>query len=89
MAKKEQLEKSRAKVQKLMREGHVTEQIQQKEKMTKELVENTDVDLEFELISKPVLSITGRNLVFAKDDILPFWFFFTDLVFQLEKFKIL
>ena len=65
IAKKEQLEKSRAEIQKLMREGHVTEQIQQKEKITKELVQNTDVDLMCEFISKPVLSATGNATGFC------------------------
>ena len=62
MAKKEQLEEPRAKVRKLMREGHVTEQIQQKDKMTKELVKNTEVDLKCELIRRPVLIARGTEI---------------------------
>ena len=65
MAKKEQLEEPQAKVQKLMREGHVTEQIQQKDTMAEELVQNTEVDLTCELISKAVLSAAGNATAFT------------------------
>jgi len=67
MLKKDELEKIQAEVHSLLKDGHVTEQIRQKKKITEEL-ERHDVDKidGCELADPPTLTQTGiliqRNL---------------------------
>ena len=59
MSKKEQLEESRIKVQRWLRDSHVTEQIQQRQQMSEELKRYLDIELSCELISKPAIVYLG------------------------------
>ena len=58
MAKKEQLEESRAKLHNLMRESHITEQLQQKEQISQELTSHLDVELKS---YQPTLFLTAST----------------------------
>ena len=60
MSKKEQLEESRIKVQRWLRDSHVTEQIQQRQQMSEELKRYLDVELNCELRSKPAIVNKGN-----------------------------
>lgn len=62
MAKKEQLEETRTKLYRFMRDSHVIDQVKQKQEMTEELVRHRDVELQNELPSKPVLIAKGKPL---------------------------
>ena len=62
MSKKEQLEESRIKVQRWLRDSHVTEQIQQRQEMSEELKRYLDVELSCELTSRPIIVNKG-NLI--------------------------
>ena len=60
MSKKEQLEESRNKVQRWLRDSHVTEQIQQRQQMSEELKRYLDVELNCELTSRPAIVYLGE-----------------------------
>ena len=62
MSKKEQLEESFIKVQRWLRDSHVTEQIQQRQEMSEELKKYLDVELSCEFTSRPVI-INKGNLI--------------------------
>ena len=59
MSKKEQLQESRIKVQRWLRDSHVIEQIQQRQQMSEELKRYLDVERNCELTSKPAIVYTG------------------------------
>ena len=63
MSQKEQLEESRMKVQKLLRDSHVTEQIQQKEQLTQQITKNVKEKLEFKLTKLPIVITQGKLIV--------------------------
>ena len=64
LAKKEQLQESASKVRRIMRDGHSTDKIRQKQQMTEELQERIDVDFSScELASNSTLLVTGKNLL--------------------------
>ena len=63
MSQKEQLEESRMRLQKLLRDSHVTEQIQQKEQLTQQIGKNLDVQLEFKHTKLPVVITQGKLIV--------------------------
>ena len=60
MSKKEQLEESHIKVQRWLRDSHVTEQIQQRQEMSEELQRYLDGELSCELTSKPAIINKGN-----------------------------
>ena len=62
MSQKEQLEESRMTVQKLLKDSHVTEQIQQKEQLTQQIGKNLDVQLEFKHTKLPMVITQGKLL---------------------------
>ena len=63
MSQKEQLEEFRIRVQKLLKDSHVTEQIQQKEQLTQQIGKNLDVQLEFKLTKLPIVITQGKLIV--------------------------
>jgi len=64
MLKKDGLEKTQAEVHRLLKDGHVTEKIRQKKRMTEEL-ERHDADKlnDCELVDPPTLIHTGMLLI--------------------------
>ena len=63
MSQKEQLKKSCLTVQKLLKDSHVTEQIQQKEQLTQQITKNVNEELEFRH-TKPVLVGQSKAITF-------------------------
>ncbi|XP_067943286.1 tripartite motif-containing protein 59-like [Watersipora subatra] len=63
MAKKERLEESCTEVRKWLRESHVTEKMEQKQQMTDQLMNNTDVTIDCPLTRTPALIHTGKQFV--------------------------
>ncbi|XP_067941924.1 uncharacterized protein [Watersipora subatra] len=61
MAKKERLEESCSEVRKWLRESHVMEKVEQKQQMTGELVNNTDVVINCPLMRTPALIQTSKQ----------------------------
>ncbi|XP_067943271.1 E3 ubiquitin-protein ligase TRIM56-like [Watersipora subatra] len=60
MAKKERLEESCSDLRKWLRESHVIEKVEQKQQMTDEVVNNTDVMIDCPLTRTPALIHTGE-----------------------------
>jgi len=73
MTKEEGLKKTQAEVHRLLKDGHVTEKIRQKKRITEEL-DRQDADKldDCELADLPNLIQTGK-LSTSKTIILPFW----------------
>ncbi|XP_067941718.1 uncharacterized protein [Watersipora subatra] len=63
MAKKERLEESCSEVRKWLRESHVTEKVEQRQQMTDELVNNTDVKVDCPLTRTPALIHSSNQLL--------------------------
>ena len=63
-SKKEQLDELHTRIHILNRDGHVTEKIRQKDKVTAELTKYLDVEFgRCELTAKPELVINGRYII--------------------------
>ncbi|XP_067943234.1 uncharacterized protein [Watersipora subatra] len=61
MAKKERLEESCSEVRKWLRESHVTQKVEQRQQMTDELVNNTDVNIDCLITRTPALIQTNKQ----------------------------
>ncbi|XP_067943266.1 E3 ubiquitin-protein ligase TRIM71-like [Watersipora subatra] len=68
LAKKERLEKSCSEVRKWLRESHVIEKVEQRQQMTAELVNNTDVMIDCPLTKTPALINTELGTLYNEID---------------------